>query len=109
LTPYYPAAPLLVLGYYSFLLRKYDDALSAGEELLARSRKGQAPNWWGYVLMIAIHSELGEEEKARQYGAQILNADPNWNLEIWKITMPSKNQSDMDRILDAARKAGLPG
>jgi len=107
LTPYYPAAPLLVLGYYSFLLRKYDDALSAGEELLARSRKGQAPNWWGYVLMIAIHSELGEEEKARQYGAQILNADPNWNLEIWKITMPSKNQSDMDRILDAARKAGL--
>jgi len=109
LTPYYPAAPLLVLGYYSFLLRKYDDALSAGEELLARSRKGQAPNWWGYVLMIAIHSELGEEDKARQYGAEILNADPNWNLQIWKITMPSKNQSDMDRILDAARKAGLPG
>lgn len=107
LTPYYPAAPLLVLGYCSFLLRKYDDALSAGEELLARSRKGQAPNWWGYVLMIAIHSELGEEEKARQYGAEILNADPNWNLEIWKRTMPSKNQSDMDRILDAARKAGL--
>jgi len=107
LTPYYPAAPLLVLGYCSFLLRKYDDALSAGEELLARSRKGQAPNWWGYVLMIAIHSELGEEEKARQYGAEILNADPNWNLQIWKITMPSKNQSDMDRILDAARKAGL--
>jgi len=109
LTPYYPAAPLLVLGYCSFLLRKYDDALSAGEELLARSRKGQAPNWWGYVLMIAIHSELGEEDKARQYGAEILNADPNWNLQIWKITMPSKNQSDMDRILDAARKAGLPG
>ena len=107
LTPFYPAAPLATLGYSSFHLRRYDDALSAGEKLLERCRKGELPDSIGYLLMVAIYTELGQEEKARKYATEFLSANPNWNLEVMKRFWVYKNQSDLDRLLNATRKAGL--
>ncbi|MEW6665706.1 MAG: tetratricopeptide repeat protein [Thermodesulfobacteriota bacterium] len=108
LTPYYPVNTLLVFAYSSYHLRRYDDALSAGERLLERCRKGEFPEWHAHLLMVAIHSELGQEERARKYATELLNASPNWNLETWKRSQFYKNQSDLDRLVNAARKAGLP-
>jgi len=107
LTPYYPALPLATLGYSSFHLRRYDDALSAGEKLLERCRKSEVPDWTGYLLMVVTYSELGQEENARKYATEFLSANPNWNLEVLKRVWVYKNQSDLDRLLNAARKAGL--
>jgi hypothetical protein len=63
----------------------------------------------GYLLMVAIYSELGQEEKARKYAAEFLTANPNWNLEVMKRLFVYKSQSDLDRLLNAGRKVGLPG
>jgi adenylate cyclase len=107
LTPYYPAIFLWTLGYSSFHMRRYDDALWAGEKLLERCRKGELPNWYGYALMVAIYSELGQEEKARQYAAEMLAANPNLNWNSIAGAYPYKNQSDVDQLVNAWRKAGL--
>jgi tetratricopeptide (TPR) repeat protein len=109
LTPHYPASALGILAYSSLQLRRYDDALSAGQELLERSRKGESPEWIGFFLMVAIYSELGQAEKARKYAGEILKANPNWTLELAKRFLIHKSQSDLDRLLNAGRKAGLPG
>jgi adenylate cyclase len=107
LTPYYSALPLAILGYSSFHLRRYNDALSAGEKLLERSRKGELPDSMGYLLMVATYTELGQEENARKYATEFLSANPNWNLEVMKRRYVYKNQSDLDRLVNAVRKAGL--
>jgi len=108
LTPYYPALYLVTLGFCSFHLRRYDEALSAGEKLLERCRKGELADWFGYLLLVAVHNELGDEEKARAYAAEFLRANPNWKLRYAKKVFAYKNESDLERILNAGRKAGLP-
>jgi TolB-like protein/class 3 adenylate cyclase len=108
LAPHHPPPFLIPLAYHSFFLRRYDDALSAGEKLLERSRKGQLVGWIGYLLMVAIYSELGQDAKARKYAADILNANPNWNLKVIEGMWPFKDQSHLNRLLYAGRKAGLP-
>jgi adenylate cyclase len=108
LTPYYPALYLVTLGFCSFHLGRYDEALSAGEKVLERSRKGQLADWFGYLLLVVVHSELGDEEKARTYAAELLRANPNWKLRYAKKVFAYKNKSDLERVLSAGRKAGLP-
>jgi TolB-like protein/Flp pilus assembly protein TadD len=107
LTPHYPPIFLMNLAYNLFFLRRYDDALSAGEKLLERCRKGQLAGWIGNLLMVAIYSELGQDVKARKYAADILNANPNWNLKVIEGLWPYKEQP-LNRLLNAGRKAGLP-
>jgi adenylate cyclase len=108
LTPYYPALYLVTLGFCSFHLGRYDEALSAGEKVLERSRKGELADWFGYLLLVVVHSELGDEEKARTYAAELLRANPNWKLRYAKKVFAYKNKSDLERVLSAGRKAGLP-
>jgi TolB-like protein/Flp pilus assembly protein TadD len=108
LTPHYPPHFLNQLAYNSFFLRRYDDALSAGEKILERCRKGEMAAWIGYILMVAIYSELGQEEKARKYAAEFLSANPNWTLQVIDKMWPYKDQSYLNRLLNAGRKAGLP-
>lgn len=107
LTPHYPAHILGTFGYSSFQLRRYDDALWAGEKFLERSRRGEAADWLPSFLLAVTYSELGQDDEARKHAAEILNANPNWNFEVMKRIFVYKNQSDLDRLLNAGRKAGL--
>ena len=108
LTPYYPALHLCLLSFCYFHLGHYEEALSAGEKLLERCRKGELADWLGYLLLVAVHSELGDKEKARSYAAELLRENPNWKLGYAKKIWPYKNEFDRERILNAGRKAGLP-
>ncbi|MEJ2726136.1 MAG: adenylate/guanylate cyclase domain-containing protein [Deltaproteobacteria bacterium] len=108
LTPYYPALYLVNLGYCCFHVGRYDEALSAGEKLLERCRKGELADWFGYLLLVAVHNKLGNEEKARVYADELLKANPNWKLRYAKRVFAYKNELDLQSILSAGRKAGLP-
>jgi hypothetical protein len=53
---------------------------------------------------------LGREEEARKHANEVIRLDPKFSLkiqaEIWgRFT---KNQTDIDHVIDAYRKAGLP-
>jgi tetratricopeptide (TPR) repeat protein len=108
LTPYYPALYLVNLGFCSLHLGRYDEALSAGEKLLERCRKGELADWFGYLLLVAVHIEMGHQEKARGYATELLRANPNWRLRYAKKVFAYKNESDLERVLNAGRRAGLP-
>ena len=48
------------------------------------------------------------EEEARYHVAERLKIKPDWSLEMVQQLYSYKNPADMDRHLDALRKAGLP-
>ena len=105
-TPHYP--PHFLSGFWgSFFLRQYDDAIWAGEKMLEAARKGLLTERLGYPLLIAAYSEMGQEEKARQYASELLKLNPNYTLEGVKKVSLYKNPADLERILNALRKAGL--
>jgi len=51
---------------------------------------------------------LGRMEEARYHVAELLKNDPEWSLEMVQKIYSYRNPADMDRHLDASRKAGLP-
>jgi len=55
--------------------------------------------------MVATYSELGQEERARKNAVDLLTANPNWKFNL--RAYPYKNQSDVDQLINAWRKAGL--
>jgi tetratricopeptide (TPR) repeat protein len=107
LTPHYPAVISGISGWSSFFLRRYKDALASGEEAVRGVKTGEIPVWLGNILMVAIYSELGQQDKTHKFASEIMGASPKWNLEVFRGMFPLKNQSDMDRVVNAARKAGL--
>jgi NAD(P)-dependent dehydrogenase (short-subunit alcohol dehydrogenase family) len=54
------------------------------------------------------NSMSGREEEARYHVAEGLKNDPNWSLEMEREIYSYKNPADLERHLDALRKAGLP-
>ena len=55
------------------------------------------------------YSVLGRDEEARTQAEQALKIKPNFSVEEWrKAFTPWKNREEVERILDIARKAGIP-
>ncbi len=55
----------------------------------------------------AIYSQLGREAEARTEAAEVLQLSPNLSLEVWKQTLPVKDQAGLERFVALLRKAGL--
>jgi len=55
----------------------------------------------------ATYSSMGREKEARTEAEEVLRIDPKFSLEHWAKASLLKNQSDLDRIVGALRKAGL--
>lgn len=49
----------------------------------------------------------GKEAEARAEALEVLRINPNFSLERYAKVLPAKNQADIDRDVDALRKAGL--
>jgi len=97
--------------YYSNLGGAYrdagqcDEAISAYEEALRRASSHLTAN----VGATATYSICGREEEARAAAAGVLRIDPNFSCDYYaKKSLPYKNQADIDLIIGALRKAGLP-
>ncbi len=61
-----------------------------------------------YTYLAACCAELGEIEKAKSYIEALLRLMPGASVKYFEETQPFKNNSDLKRLLDALRKAGLP-
>ena len=104
LNPHYPGAwPLFSLGLAYRLTGQYEEAMATQKKALTRN-----PNYLGAHFELAIlYSELGREEEARAEAAEVLRISPNCSLEVWRQSLPSKDQAGLERDLAALRKAGL--
>jgi len=110
LSPYYDIWYLSNLGEALTMAGHYEEAISVNQQLLERGQKEKLPSW-----AVAAHNWLaigysmsGREEEARYHVAGTLKIKPDWSLEKEQQIYSYRNPADMDRHLDALRKAGLP-
>ncbi|MDA9761624.1 adenylate/guanylate cyclase domain-containing protein [Desulfobacterales bacterium] len=110
LSPYYDIWYLSNLGEALTMAGRYEEAISVNQQLLERGQKEKLPKWAfaAHAFLAIGYSMFGREEEARYHVAEALKIRPNWSLEKEQQIYSYKNPADMDRHLDALRKAGLP-
>ncbi len=103
LNPQYPIWYLWDLGHAYYLTGRYEEAMATFKRVLARN-----PDFMpAHAYLAVIHSELGLEEEARAEGAEFLRLSPELSLDALRQRLPYKDPTVLERILNAARKAGL--
>ena len=97
-------------GWYLNGLGSCYRELGRWEEAITEYKKGlhRAPDsMFGHLWLSATYSLMGREKEARTEAEEVLRIDPKFSLEHWAKASLLKNQSDLDRIVGALRKAGL--
>jgi adenylate cyclase len=101
--PHDPFFYLFNLGVAYRLMGRYEEAITAFKRVLSRN-----PNFAPALAhLLVAYSELGQEAEAQAEAAAILRLSPNFSLEVLGQRHPFKDQTDLERLLAALRKAGL--
>ena len=101
--------PIPPLWYYPNLGICYRH-LGMLEEALEQFRKVVSlypEHLMGHTGLTSIYSLMGREEEARAEAAEVLRIEPNFSLQYMAKVIPYKNNTDLDLLIDAWRKAGL--
>jgi adenylate cyclase len=103
LNPIPPSNLFWSLGLSYAYIAQYDEAIKWCEKAVH-----QEPNdLLGRVMMAAVYSLSGHDEKARAEADEVLRIQPKLTLEKFKKKVTYKNKSDAEKFLGALRKAGL--
>jgi adenylate cyclase len=85
------------------LTGRYEEAIETAKEGLR-----YVPNNVNiYLQLTATYSMMGREEDARTAATEVMKINPKFSLVWYAKTLYFKNKSDVDKTLEALRKAGL--
>jgi TolB-like protein len=104
LSPFYPDWYLGIAGISYRLLGRYEDAIAADHERLARN----PDNIFSDFRLAANYEKLGRHDQARAHIAIALKKYPKWSLAQIRVSEPYRDKSEMERYVGLLRKAGLP-
>ncbi|MFB0519851.1 MAG: tetratricopeptide repeat protein [Desulfatiglandales bacterium] len=108
LNPHYPSWYLQPLAMAYTMIGDHEKAIALNEELLNR-RKEAGGNIIIALLGLAANSIfLGREDDAKAYLKEILELEPNYSLERFQKINLFKDPLQLERTLEALRRAGLP-
>jgi adenylate cyclase len=103
-----PMAPDTYLGNLALIYLQAGDckeAIATCDKVLKR----KPDNLVSYIVMSGVYGSCGVREKeARKAATGILRLNPKFAVESFMRSIPYKNQSDRDRMIQGLRKAGLP-
>jgi TolB-like protein/DNA-binding winged helix-turn-helix (wHTH) protein len=104
LSPIYPDWFLSELARAYFLTGKYEQAI----EVLNRRLQYDPDSGEALILLAATESAMGRVDKAKAALARFLAPRPAYTLRHYASGEFFKNPEDLNRVLEALRKAGLP-
>jgi adenylate cyclase len=101
-----PNAPAHTFANFGYAL------LNAGriEEAIPELKKGiqRAPDFIvPHICLTATYSLMGREKEARAEAEEILRINPKFSVDRYAKTTALKDESEINKITDALRKAGL--
>jgi adenylate cyclase len=102
--------PFPPVAYHQFLSDAFriagrnDEAIAAAKQAVQRGPKSTLSR----IALAAAFSAAGRNEEGRVAAAEVLKLNPNFSLEAYVKTVPIKDRSELNRLMDALRKAGLP-
>jgi adenylate cyclase len=103
LNPFPRSFYYMYLGNAYMYTGMYDDSIAAFKMAL----RVQPNNLFPHLRLAAVYSLLGREDEAHSEAEEVLRINPKFSLENFGQTIPFKNQSDTDHLINALRKAGL--
>lgn len=103
LNPLYPTWYLWALGHAYYLLRRYEDAIAVFKRALTRNHNFIPAH--GFLTI--IYGETESSEEARISGKTLQKLGSGFSLATLQQRLPYKDPTVLERVLDAARKAGL--
>jgi tetratricopeptide (TPR) repeat protein len=84
---------------------QYEEAEAAFKKILEK----RPQHFRSYAWLAVIYNVLGRDDLARRQAEQALRINPAFCTEEWrKEFTPWKNREEVERILDIARKSGIP-
>jgi TolB-like protein/class 3 adenylate cyclase/Flp pilus assembly protein TadD len=104
LSPFYPDYYLGILGQSYRLLGRFEEAIVADKERLARNPE----NAFSDIRLAAVYSELGHDGEARFHVREALKKNPQYSLALMRDAEPYQDADDMEHYLELLRRAGLP-
>ncbi|MGE0681776.1 MAG: adenylate/guanylate cyclase domain-containing protein [Candidatus Binatia bacterium] len=103
LNPQYPNWYLWDLGHAYYLLRQYEEAIAIFKRALTRN-----PDFIpAHGFLAIIYGETGSAQEARTSGGMLQKLGPGFSLATLQQRLPYKDPAVLERVLHAARKAGL--
>ena len=84
---------------------RFEEAVSAYKKAVQLA----ANNIFAHVSLAATYSMIKREKEAYAEAAEVLRINPRFSLDHWEKTLRAafKDQSEIDKVVDALRKAGL--
>jgi adenylate cyclase len=101
-----PMAPSIYfrrLGTAYYGTGGYEDAIVQ----LKKAIRLASEDIFTHIVLAATYSEAGRDEEAHAEVSEVLRIQPRISLEAIAKRSPLKNKDDLDRIINALRKAGL--
>ena len=103
LNPLGPTWYFQQLGDALRITGRFEEAVSTYKKALQRA----PDNIFAHVGLTATYSLMGREKEARAEAAEVLRINPKFTTDYYVKTHPYKDQSVIDGLVDACRKAGL--
>lgn len=103
LNPFGPGWYYLTFGGALQNMGRLEEAVAAYKKELKLS----PDSIFAHVGLAATYSMMGREKDARAEAAEVLRVNPKFSLDYWAKVLPNKDQSVMDNMIGALRKAGL--
>ncbi|MEN8244578.1 MAG: tetratricopeptide repeat protein [Thermodesulfobacteriota bacterium] len=104
LNPYPPSFYYNRLGHAYALMNRYDEAI----EMCKKGFRRQASDLYSRLVLAAVYIWQGRKEAAQVEVSEILEAFPHYSLGLIKKYASMRNKEDLNRLIEAWRKAGIP-
>jgi len=103
LNPSAAANTFVRFGLALRMVGRLEEAVSAHKKAIQR-----APDYIvAHIGSGTTYSLMGREKEARAEAKEVLRINPKFSLDYYAKTLPLKDQSEIDKTVNAMRKAGL--
>lgn len=103
LNPVPPSYYFSNLGFAYLGSGQYEEAIEACDKII----KKQSDFIFAHIGLAATYSLMGRGKDAHEAALKVLKIDPEFSLRNFAKTSPMKNQDELERFIEALRKAGL--
>jgi len=104
LSPFYRPGLLRALANNYMGMRRLEEAVACYRESLKRETGYLAP----YVNLTSALGQLGRLDEAHAAAREVLRQEPDFSIKAYAAGLSYRNSSDLQRIADGLREAGLP-
>ena len=92
------------LGHAYFMTGQYDKSIQTWKKILEKN----PDNISSHVFLAACYSLLGRDAEAAAAAKEVLRINPKYSAGAQAKLLRYKNKADLERLVAAQRKAGLP-